>query len=233
MPDPEIINPRDAIVKVSSTAICGSDLHFYNGRVMGFEKGDVVGHEFMGEVVEARPGGQNAAVGDRVVVPFPIACGALRAVRARATSLCDNSNPNAYLVEAAYGYAPSALFGYSHLFGGYAGGQAEYVRVPFADVGPMNIESDLSDEKVFFFPTSFRPASKAAETMRHRAGRRRRGVGLRTRRAIRDQERLYARRRASVRVRPLRVPPRTRAFVRRRDRGRSARRQRRRSSCAR
>lgn len=162
VPDPTIMNPRDAIVKVSSTAICGSDLHFYNGRVMGFEPGDVVGHEFMGEIVEVGPAVKNLVVGDRVVVPFPIACGACEPCSRSETSLCDNSNPNAYAVEAAYGYAPAALFGYSHLFGGYAGGQAEFVRVPYADFGPIKIESDLSDEKVLFLsdilPTGYQAA---------------------------------------------------------------------------
>ena len=163
VPDPAILNPRDAIVKVSSTAICGSDLHFYNGRVMGFEKGDVVGHEFMGEVVEVGPAVKTLKTGDRVVVPFPIACGACEPCVHGQTSLCDNSNPNAYLVEAAYGYAPSALYGYSHLFGGYAGGQAEYVRVPFADYGPLRVESDLSDEKILFLSDIFPTGWQAAE----------------------------------------------------------------------
>lgn len=163
VPDPQIMNPRDAIVKVTSTAICGSDLHFYNGRVMGFEKGDVVGHEFMGDVVEVGSAVKNLRSGDRVVVPFPIACGRCEACSRGFTSLCDNSNPNAYLVEAAYGYAPSALYGYSHLFGGYAGGQAEYVRVPFADFGPIKIESNLSDEKVLFLSDIFPTGYQAAE----------------------------------------------------------------------
>jgi threonine dehydrogenase-like Zn-dependent dehydrogenase len=147
VPDPVIINPRDAIVKVTSTAICGSDLHFYNARVAGFERGDVVGHEFMGTVAEIGSAVKNLKVGDRVVVP----------------SLCDNSNPNAYLVEAAYGYSAAALYGYSHLFGGYAGGQAEYVRVPFADFGPIKIESALSDEKVLFLSDIFPTGYQAAE----------------------------------------------------------------------
>ena len=163
VPDPTIMNPRDAIIKVSSTAICGSDLHFYNGRVAGFEKGDVVGHEFMGEVVEIGASVSTLAVGDRVVVPFPIACGACEPCVRGNTSLCDNSNPNAYLVEAAYGYSAAALFGYSHLFGGYAGGQAEYVRVPFADFGPIKIESALSDEKVLFLSDIFPTGYQAAE----------------------------------------------------------------------
>jgi threonine dehydrogenase-like Zn-dependent dehydrogenase len=161
--DPQILNPRDAIVKVTSTAICGSDLHFYNGRVMGFEKGDVVGHEFMGEVVEVGSAVETLKSGDRVVVPFPIACGACEPCVRGYTSLCDNSNPNAYMVEAAYGYAPSALYGYSHLFGGYGGGQAEYARVPFADYGPLHIESDLPDEKILFLSDIFPTGYQAAE----------------------------------------------------------------------
>ena len=168
VPDPAILNPRDAIVQVTSTAICGSDLHFYNGRVMGFEKGDVVGHEFMGQIVEVGPAVTRVRVGDRVVVPFPIACGACAPCSHGLTSLCDNSNPNAYVVEAAYGYAPAALFGYSHLFGGYAGGQAEYVRVPYADFGPIVIESDLPDEKVLFLsdilPTGYQAAEQCGIT---------------------------------------------------------------------
>jgi threonine dehydrogenase-like Zn-dependent dehydrogenase len=163
VPDPTIVNPRDAIVKVTSTAICGSDLHFYNGRVAGFEKGDVVGHEFMGEVVEIGSAVKTLAIGDRVVVPFPIACGACEPCVRGETALCDNSNPNASLVEAAYGYSAAALYGYSHLFGGYAGGQAEYVRVPFADFGPIRIESDLSDEQVLFLSDIFPTGYQAAE----------------------------------------------------------------------
>jgi threonine dehydrogenase-like Zn-dependent dehydrogenase len=163
VPDPHIMNPRDALVRVTSTAICGSDLHFYNGRVLGFQAGDVVGHEFMGEVVEVGSAVKNLAAGDRVVVPFPIACGACEPCAHTDTSLCDNSNPNAYIVEAAYGYAPAALFGYSHLFGGYAGGQAEYVRVPYADFGPLKIESDLADEQVLFLSDILPTGYQAAE----------------------------------------------------------------------
>ena len=164
VPDPAIMNPRDAIVRVTSTAICGSDLHFYNGRVLGFEKGDVVGHEFMGEVVELGSAVRKVSVGDRVVVPFPIACGACEPCTRGRTSLCDNSNPNAYLVEAFYGYAPAALYGYSHLFGGYAGGQAQYVRVPYADFGLLRIENDaLSDEQVLFLTDIFPTGWQAAE----------------------------------------------------------------------
>jgi len=150
VPEPQILNPRDAIVRVTSTAICGSDLHLYNGFVPTMEKGDILGHEFMGEVVEVGRGVSNLKVGDRVVVPFPIACGNCGACQAGATSLCENSNPNAWMAEKMWGHSPCGIFGYSHLLGGYAGGQAEYARVPFADVGPLKVPSHLSDEQVLF-----------------------------------------------------------------------------------
>ena len=151
VPDPEILNRRDAIVRVTSTAICGSDLHLFDGYIPTMEKGDVLGHEFMGEVVEVGPGAASkVAVGDRVVVPFPIACGACLACERGQFSLCENTNPNADIAERAFGFPTAGIFGYSHLTGGYAGGQAEYVRVPFADVGPLKIESDLTDEQVLF-----------------------------------------------------------------------------------
>jgi threonine dehydrogenase-like Zn-dependent dehydrogenase len=159
VPDPKILNSRDAIVRITSTAICGSDLHLYNGFVPTMEKGDVLGHEFMGEVVEVGRGVSNLRVGDRVVVPFPIACGSCGACRAGTTSLCENSNPNAYLAEKLWGHSPAGLFGYSHMLGGYAGGQAEYARVPFADVGPIKVPEHLTDEQVLFlsdiFPTGY------------------------------------------------------------------------------
>jgi threonine dehydrogenase-like Zn-dependent dehydrogenase len=150
VPDPRLLSPRDAIVKVTSTAICGSDLHLYNGFIPTMEKGDILGHEFMGEVVELGAGVSNLSVGDRVVVPFPIACGNCRACEAGNTSLCENSNPNAWVAEKMWGHSPCGIFGYSHMLGGYAGGQAEYVRVPFADVGPMKVPAHLSDEQVLF-----------------------------------------------------------------------------------
>jgi threonine dehydrogenase-like Zn-dependent dehydrogenase len=151
VPDPKILNRRDAVVRVTSTAICGSDLHLLGGYIPTMEKGDVLGHEFMGEVVEVGPGAASKlAVGDRVVVPFPIACGACLACDRGLYSLCENSNPNASLAEKLFGFPTAGIFGYSHLTGGYAGGQAEYVRVPFADVGPLKIESDLTDEQVLF-----------------------------------------------------------------------------------
>jgi threonine dehydrogenase-like Zn-dependent dehydrogenase len=150
VPDPKILNRRDAIVRVTSTAICGSDLHLLDGYIPTMEKGDILGHEFMGEVVEVGPGVDNLRVGDRVVVPFPIACGACNACERGLYSVCENSNPNAQLAEKVFGFPAAGIYGYSHLTGGFAGGQAEYVRVPFADVGPLKIESDLSDEQVLF-----------------------------------------------------------------------------------
>jgi threonine dehydrogenase-like Zn-dependent dehydrogenase len=148
VPDPKILNSRDAIVKISSTAICGSDLHLYNGLVPTMKKGDVLGHEFMGEVVEVGERVGNLQVGDRVVVPFPIACGACLACERGQYSVCENSNPNAPMAEKLLGRSPSGIFGYSHMLGGYPGGQAEYARVPFADVGPIKIENGLPDESV-------------------------------------------------------------------------------------
>jgi threonine dehydrogenase-like Zn-dependent dehydrogenase len=150
VPDPQILSSRDAVVRVTLTAICGSDLHLYNGYIPSVMPGDVLGHEFMGEVVEIGSGVKNLKVGDRVVVPFPIACGACRACERGLWSLCENSNPNAGQAEKVMGHSPSGIFGYSHMLGGYQGGQAEYVRVPFADVGPLKVEDDLTDEQVLF-----------------------------------------------------------------------------------
>jgi threonine dehydrogenase-like Zn-dependent dehydrogenase len=150
VPEPKILNQRDAIVRVTSTAICGSDLHLYNGFVQPMKKGDVLGHEFMGEVVDVGKDVSNLTVGDRVVVPFTIACGNCWHCQHEFWSLCENSNPNAALVEKVMGHAGSGAFGYSHMTGGFAGGQAEYVRVPFADVGPLKIENGLTDEQVLF-----------------------------------------------------------------------------------
>ncbi|MEA2291414.1 MAG: hypothetical protein QOF17_434 [Solirubrobacteraceae bacterium] len=150
VPDPKILNSRDAIVRITSTAICGSDLHLYDGYIPTMKKGDILGHEFMGEVVETGRGVENLSVGDRVVVPFPIACGNCNSCKNELWSLCENSNPNAGLAEKMFGHPTSGIFGYSHLTGGYAGGQAEYARVPFADVGPLKIEEDLADEQVLF-----------------------------------------------------------------------------------
>jgi threonine dehydrogenase-like Zn-dependent dehydrogenase len=163
VPDPEILNPRDAIVRVTSTAICGSDLHLYNGFIPSMHSGDILGHEFMGEVVETGSAVNNLTVGDRVVVPFPISCGACFFCRREEWSLCDNSNPNAVAAEKLWGHSPAGLFGYSHLTGGYAGGQAEYVRVPFADVGPLRIDESLPDEQVLFLTDIFPTGYQAAE----------------------------------------------------------------------
>ncbi|GAB2455297.1 zinc-dependent alcohol dehydrogenase [Streptosporangium sandarakinum] len=150
VPDPGIVNARDAVVRVTSTAICGSDLHLYDGYVPTMKKGDILGHEFMGEVVEVGPQVRNLRVGDRVVVPFPIACGNCLSCQNGMYSVCENSNPNAGVAERLMGHSPAGIFGYSHMLGGYAGGQAEYARVPFADVGPIKVEDGLPDEKVLF-----------------------------------------------------------------------------------
>jgi threonine dehydrogenase-like Zn-dependent dehydrogenase len=150
VPDPKILNDRDAIVRITSTAICGSDLHLVDGYVPTMKRGDVMGHEFMGEVVDKGKGVTNLNVGDRVVVPFPIACGNCWSCRHELFSLCENSNPNARLAEKMFGFPTAGIFGYSHLTGGFAGGQAEYARVPFADVGPIKIENGLPDESVLF-----------------------------------------------------------------------------------
>ncbi len=150
VPEPTILNRRDAIVKISSTAICGSDLHLYDGYVPTVMKGDILGHEFMGEVVELGQNVANLKVGDRVVVPFPIACGACEACRREQYSVCENTNPNAWMAEKLWGYSPAGIYGYSHLTGGYPGGQAEYARVPFADVNPLKVPEGMSDEQVLF-----------------------------------------------------------------------------------
>jgi threonine dehydrogenase-like Zn-dependent dehydrogenase len=162
VPDPEIMNPRDAIVKVTSAAICGSDLHLLDGYIPTMEAGDILGHEFMGEVVAVGRLVHNLKIGDRVVVPFTISCGNCFFCQNDMWSACDNSNPNAWMAEKLYGYSAGGFFGYSHLTGGYAGGQAEYVRVPFADVGPIKIPEGMSDDQVLFlgdiFPTGYMAA---------------------------------------------------------------------------
>ena len=150
VPDPKILNSRDAIIRITSTAICGSDLHLYNGFIPSMEKGDVLGHEFMGEVMEVGKGVKNLHVGDRVVVPFPIACGNCISCQSGLYSLCENSNPNAWMAQEMWGHSPAGVFGYSHMLGGFAGGQAQYARVPFADVGPLKVPAELSDEQVLF-----------------------------------------------------------------------------------
>jgi len=161
VPDPKILNPRDAIVRITSTCICGSDLHLYNGFIPTMEQGDIMGHEFMGEVVEV--GGsvnkEKLKVGDRVVVPFTIACGNCFFCERQLWSSCENSNPNYWIAEKMMGYSPSGLFGYTHMLGGYAGGQSQFARVPFADVGPLKLPDGIPDDKVVFlsdiFPTGY------------------------------------------------------------------------------
>jgi threonine dehydrogenase-like Zn-dependent dehydrogenase len=163
VPEPKILNPRDAIVRVTSTAICGSDLHLYNGFIPTVEKGDIIGHEFMGEVVEVGPAVKNLSVGDRVVVPFPISCGCCHFCSQSLFSLCENSNPNSVMAEMMWGQSPAGIYGYSHLLGGYAGGQAEYVRVPYADVDHVKIPEELTDEQVLFLSDIFPTGYMAAE----------------------------------------------------------------------
>jgi threonine dehydrogenase-like Zn-dependent dehydrogenase len=163
VPDPKILNQRDAIVKITSTAICGSDLHLYNGFVPTMEKGDILGHEFMGEIVEVGREVKKVRVGDRVVVAFPIACGNCFFCQNELYSLCENSNPNAWIAERFFGHSPAGIFGYSHLTGGFAGGQAEYARVPFADIGTVKIDNGLSDEQVLFLSDIFPTGYMAAE----------------------------------------------------------------------
>ena len=162
VPDPKILNPHDAIVRITTSAICGSDLHLYDGYIPRLEKGDILGHEFMGEIVELGADVKNLAIGDRVVVPFTISCGHCLFCEQQLWSLCDNTNPSAREAEKLNGYVSAGLYGYSHLYGGYAGGQAQYARVPFANVGPIKIPAGIPDEKVIFlsdiFPTGFMAA---------------------------------------------------------------------------
>ncbi len=161
--DPEIVNPHDAIVRVTATAICGSDLHLYNGFMPTMKAGDILGHEFMGIVEEVGSEVRRVRQGDRVAIPFNISCGSCEPCMREQWSLCDNTNPNAGLAERLYGYSCAALFGYSHLFGGYAGGQAEFVRVPFADVGCLNVPDEVPDERALFLTDIFPTGYMAAE----------------------------------------------------------------------
>ena len=163
VPEPKILNPHDAIVRITSTAICGSDVHLYDGFIPTMQRGDVLGHEFMGEVVEIGREVTNLRAGDRVVVPFPIACGRCNMCQRQLFSLCENSNPNAWMAEELWGYSPCGIFGYSHMLGGYPGGQAEYARVPFADVGPLRVPEGVSDDQVLFLSDIFPTGYMAAE----------------------------------------------------------------------
>jgi threonine dehydrogenase-like Zn-dependent dehydrogenase len=162
VPDPEILDPKDAIVKVTSAAICGSDLHLYDGFVLGMQSGDILGHEFMGEVVETGSAVTKLKVGDKVVVPFTIICGECEQCRRGNYSVCETTNRKKENADKAFGHTTAGLYGYTHLTGGYPGGQAEYVRVPYADVGPVKIENGFTDEQVLFlgdiFPTGWQAA---------------------------------------------------------------------------
>jgi threonine dehydrogenase-like Zn-dependent dehydrogenase len=170
VPDPAIINPRDAIIRITSSAICGSDLHLLDGFIPTMRAGDILGHEFMGEVVDVGRGVSNLVKGDRVIVPFPIACGRCFFCTHDLWACCDNSNPNASMAEKLYGFSPSGLFGYSHMMGGYAGGQAQYARVPYADVGPFKVPAHLPDEQVLFMTDIFPTGYMAAENCEIEAG---------------------------------------------------------------
>src|SRR5436190_4524849 len=165
VPDPKIADPGDAIIRITSTAICGSDLHLYDGFMPTMQPGDVIGHEPMGEVVEVGKAVTKFKKGDRAVIPFTISCGSCWFCKKTLYSLCDTSNPNAAMARKAMGHSPAALLGYSHMLGGFSGGQAQYLRVPYADVGPIKIQSDLPDEKVLFlsdiFPTGYMAAENA------------------------------------------------------------------------
>lgn len=168
--DARILTPKDAIVRVTSTAICGSDLHIYDGFIPEMKRGDILGHEFMGEIVEAGPEVRELKIGDKVVVPFPISCGRCYYCQNELWSLCDNTNPNAVKAEKLYGASGAGIFGYSHLYGGYAGGQAQFVRVPFADVGCQLVPHNIDDEKVLFLGDIFPTAYMAAENCAIRPG---------------------------------------------------------------
>ena len=170
VPEPQLLNPRDAIVRVTLTTICGSDLHLYDGHVPSMQEGDILGHEFMGEVVSVGSGVENLRPGDRVVVPFAISCGRCFYCRRELWSLCDNSNPNAAIAAAVHGFSCAGLFGYSYMMGGYAGGQAEMVRVPFADVGPLKIPAGLRDEQVLFLSDVLPTGYMAAENCQIQQG---------------------------------------------------------------
>jgi len=168
--DPSILNPHDAVVKVQAAAICGSDLHLYDGYIPSMQRGDILGHEAMGEIVEVGPMVRKVKVGDRVVIPFDIACGSCRHCRESEFSLCDNTNPNAALADHLYGHSGAGLFGYSHLFGGYAGGQAEFVRVPFIDTNSLVVPPEIDEEKVLFLSDILPTGYMAAENCDIRAG---------------------------------------------------------------
>jgi threonine dehydrogenase-like Zn-dependent dehydrogenase len=201
VPDPKIQDGHDAIIKVTACAICGSDLHLFDGIMPTMEKGDVLGHETMGEVVEVGKDNKKLKVGDRVVVPFTIACGECFFCKNGFYSGCERSNPNAKEAEKMWGHSPAGLFGYSHMLGGFAGGQAEYLRVPYADVGPYKIPDGLSDEQVLFLSDIFPTGYMAAEFCNLKGGETVAVWGCGPGRAICDQERNFARSRTGDRHR--------------------------------
>ena len=163
VPEPHIINKQDAIIKITATAICGSDLHLYNDMMPSMESGDILGHEFMGEVIELAPGNKKLKIGDKIVVPFTISCGKCSFCKKKLFSLCECSNPNMELAKQQLGQSPAGLFGYSHLLGGFAGGQAEIVRIPYSDVGPVKVPKGIADEKVLFLSDILPTGYMAAE----------------------------------------------------------------------
>lgn len=168
--DPQILNPGDAIIRVTTSAICGSDLHLYNGYIPSMKKGDILGHETMGEVVEIGSTVKKVKVGDRIVIPFDIACGKCHHCKEEEYSVCDNSNPNALAADKVYGHSGAGLFGFSHLFGGYAGGQAEFIRVPYADTNSLIIPPGIDDERVLFLSDIFPTGYMAAENCQIKRG---------------------------------------------------------------
>ncbi len=170
VPDPEIINDNDAILRITASAICGSDLHLYNGLMPFMKSGDIIGHEFMGEVVELGSQNKKLKIGDKVVVPFTISCGKCRFCKKKLFSCCELANPNAAIAKQEMGQTPSGMFGYSHMLGGFAGGQSEFVRVPFSDIGPIKVPSNIPDEKVLFLSDIFPTGYMAAENANIRKG---------------------------------------------------------------
>jgi threonine dehydrogenase-like Zn-dependent dehydrogenase len=170
VPEPELMDERDILIRITSTAICGSDLHLYNGLMPDMEKGDILGHEPMGVVVDVGDAVTKLKMGDRVVVPFTISCGECFFCKKGLFSLCNTSNPNAEIARKAMGQSPAGLFGYSHMLGGFAGGQAEYMRVPFADVGPIKIPSGMPDDQVLFLSDIFPTGYMAAENCQMESG---------------------------------------------------------------
>ena len=186
VPDPKIQHPRDAIIKITACAICGSDLHLLDGYQPTMESGDILGHENMGEVIELGSEVKNLKIGDRVVVPFTISCGQCWFCQKGLFSCCDRTNPNAEMAAKAMGQSPAGLFGFSHMLGGYSGGQAEYLRVPMADVGPIKVPDSVTDEQALFLSDIFPDRLHGGRQCADRTGRHRCDLGLRSGRTVRD-----------------------------------------------